>query len=201
MQILFDKILGRKTKKIGRHFNVNVSRVLQDDRNRFYYRHRRGLHTAMAITVNVGEKWVASYSATLPGPYIGQQYDFFDIALDNGDDLQASLLDASMSQVNTTSIYDCTTVSGCVGFLGLIIYDPSSVTLNGYLQVMATVGAIEISSAQLRFTNVLGDSEIVSLGEFQKIGVVPIPAALPLFVTALVGMGFVGWYRKKFPAA
>jgi hypothetical protein len=33
-----------------------------------------------------------------------------------------------------------------------------------------------------------------------RIAVTPIPAALPLFATALAGLGFIGWRRKRASA-
>jgi hypothetical protein len=47
---------------------------------------------------------------------------------------------------------------------------------------------------------VCGTRTIVA-GTFNAVAATPIPAALPLLITALGGMGFIGWRRKRQAAA
>jgi len=46
-----------------------------------------------------------------------------------------------------------------------------------------------------------GDLEITHGASGNPIDPVPLPAALPLFATGLVGLGLLGWRRKKKAAA
>jgi hypothetical protein len=62
-----------------------------------------------------------------------------------------------------------------------------------YLRLFGTPGAIAALAVRAA-----GPSSIVGL--LTVSAVTPIPAALPLFATAIAGLGFVGW-RRKHPAA
>ena len=49
---------------------------------------------------------------------------------------------------------------------------------------------------------IVGDGFVIASIELEgDISAVPVPAALPLFVSALAGMGFLGWRRKRIAAA
>jgi choice-of-anchor C domain-containing protein len=57
------------------------------------------------------------------------------------------------------------------------------------------------ASTTLTFTNLLGGSNQGVLLDSVSVTATPIPAALPLFASALGGLGFAAWRRKKAAAA
>lgn len=60
--------------------------------------------------------------------------------------------------------------------------------------------ALALVGSQFTFEMPSQNFGIYQLG-FSQVAATPIPAALPLFASALGGLGFIGWRRKRKPAA
>jgi len=137
------------------------------------------------------------FSFTLNG---SAEVTFAAVATPNGnynfDDHFAALFKTAQAG---TSLDDNNAPIGPTNGTGLLALDPT----NGATPITLALGA---GTYYLRLFgllpgNINSDHALTSVAGTLTIAATPIPAALPLFGTALALFGFMGWRRKTAPAA
>jgi hypothetical protein len=83
------------------------------------------------------------------------------------------------------------------GQLLSLSFAPGDLTLASFV----AHGSETVYSGLCFFSGFVCGSRNIVAGTINAVATTPIPAALPLLVTALGGMGFVGWRRKRQQAA
>jgi hypothetical protein len=124
----------------------------------------------------------------------GLTFDFLDVPLDS----------PAFSYQNTNSVL---TIGGLAGGLDDIDFGTRDISLKiaGFTSGTPTmtrfwyVDIFDSQQATLMTVHVTPLS--ISITPDAPAAVTPIPPALPLLVSALGGLGFVGWRRRKSPAA
>ena len=171
------------------------------------------LHTGDVINTTINFTRGLALTFNDPGP--GRQY--FSVffypnpappsgIVTNG--VQLSLLHAHGDLLTpdvVTGLTDCAT---CVAGTVSANFTDTSFSFRGFNEVITVLNIPEniepFGSDRMNFTvNALlaGDLEITHGASGNPIDPVPLPAALPLFATGLVGLGLLGWRRKKKAAA
>jgi hypothetical protein len=88
-------------------------------------------------------------------------------------------------------------------FVGVpIVIETSSSAFASYaLGVIGPTSGPSVINPGINFQTGTGTFGLTSMGDTTFSATVPLPAALPLFATGLVGLGLLGWRRKKKAAA
>ncbi|MFO1039478.1 MAG: VPLPA-CTERM sorting domain-containing protein [Geminicoccaceae bacterium] len=133
---------------------------------------------------------------TPAGPYNQASLAFTATSFTNGEQARAELYDGSL-KIGTVAFADCTSPFGSCSSATTVATLNPTISNTGFLLVVlsAVTGSFDVTNLTVKLTNTLSPPQ--TTGNLTLSQVVPLPAALPLLASGIVGLGWVRRRQRK----